>query len=319
LSDHGFRACARKWDRYAGRQMKPILRFLLLASCAWVVAISVRAQMIWQAPSNGYGGNYASEFSTTFGSAMKEYGGVSGDISTLQARAGFTGQWSPNEKLAISAGVGWDYYGIDKPAGVPLPAAVDGLALRLGAHYRFTDKWSIRLELRPGLYSDFVDISWEDFNLPATIALAYQFNTNLLAVLGVSVNFRSDLATIGGPGVWWRFARDWALNLILPNPSLDYYLNRQITLFAGGEIKAGGYRVAEDFGRKNGVPELDNDIFSYREIRVGAGLRYRIHRAMQLRIAGGYTVDRRFEYRTADLELRTEDAPYVEASLSGSF
>ena len=70
----------------------------------------------------------------------------------------------------------------------------------------------------------------------------------------------------------WKFAPQWVLNAVLPTPRLEYAATHNITLFAGGDIKANTFRVDDRFGLRNGDRSLNNAWLSYEELRAGAGL-----------------------------------------------
>src|SRR5205085_12518626 len=129
----------------------------------------------------------------------------------------------------------------------PLPERGYVTALLLGGDWQINEKWALHADIRPGLYTDFEDISFADFNAPFIAALSYRVSSNFLAVLGLGVNLRSDLGTIGGPGIRWRFADQWTLNLILPKPVIEFAVAPAVTLYGGGEWRSFSFRTAEDF------------------------------------------------------------------------
>ena len=298
----------------------PVMRSVLMVLALASAPLSWSQMMpFWQPMGQGVAGSYFGEVSMSLDSRLRQGNGWGDDASAFNARAGYTTLFSSKPTYSWGLGVQGDYFHFGIPDGFPLPEDVYSAAVRISSNWQFAENWTLRVDARPGLYSDFRDISWDDVNAPFLVAVGYQINPDLLLMLGLNVNFRSDLATVGGPGVMWRFAEGWTLNLILPRPHVSYALTSKATVFAGGELKAGGFRVGDDFGQDFGRPDLDNDTLSYREIRVGGGLRYEITRALRLLVEGGYAVDRRWEYRRADQTFRTEDAPYFQVGLNGSF
>lgn len=138
-------------------------------------------------------------------------------------------------------------------------------------------------------------------------------------MFGLTFNYRSQYPVFGGVGLRWKFAEHWTLALLLPKPSVEYTVNEHLTLFAGGGISGGAFRVAKDFGNKDGQPKLNNSDVTYREMRVGSGARYRFNEHITLTADAGWMIDRRFEFDNGDLLLNGDGAPYVRVGVSGSF
>jgi hypothetical protein len=200
-----------------------------------------------------------------------------------------------------------------------LPQDLHGAALSLSAQWVPADRWWVQVDVRPGLYSDWADLSGEDINAPALVAVGYEIRTNLVLVAGININFWSRLATVGGPGVTWQIDRAWRLNLVLPKPVLEFTPRRDWSCYAGGEIRGGSYRLGENFGTAQGRAEFNGDKFAYRELRVLGGVRWSPNRSFRLAVEGGYAADREFEFREADWEFRVDGAPYIQVLTSGSF
>ncbi len=279
----------------------------------------VIGQPIWQQPGREGVDSYHAEATYTGAGGLEGDGWRGGEVDVFSARAGYGRGFPVGTNWVVTVGGVWDGTWFGVPGGAPLPEAVTVLALRAGVHWRASDRWSVLLDARPGIYSDFEDVSWRDVNVPVLVGVGYQLNTNVLAVLGVNVNAWSRLATIGGPGVMWRFAEGWRLTLILPRPSIDWSVGRGWTVFAGGEIRGGGWRVAEAFGREHGDASLDGDTVGYREIRVGGGVRWALGPWMRASLESGYALDREFEFRDAERTLDVDGAPYVQFSVGGVF
>lgn len=288
---------------------------------AWLLTggMALRAQPIWQATEGRPGWSYGVEASYTADSTLKRGSKDLGDLNTTLVRASVTSVIPQTQALSWGIGPVFEYGRFDAPEAASMPSDVYMGALRLNANLRFAERWGFRMETRPGLYSDLEDVSWDDFNAPVFLAATYQVNTNLLLALGININFRSDLATIGGPGVRWRFAEDWTLNLVLPRPTLDYAISRQWSVYGGGEWRGGAYRVAKDFGTRRGEPELDDNDFSYRELRALGGVRFEPVRQFRIALEAGYAFEKKSEFRQADVTLKGDGAPFVQVLFGGRF
>jgi hypothetical protein len=282
-------------------------------------ALSATAQRPPAQDAGGFGGSYAVEFSHSPDAALNRGNTDLGDLNASWLRAGYSVNFSTRPNYSWSVGVQWDYATFDAPAAAPVPEEIHGLALRLVSNWRLNDRWSLRSDLRPGLYTDFEDISGGDFNVPVTVALGYEVNSDLQLLFAVNVDVRREFPVVGGPGVIWRFAEGWRLLLVIPRPQIEFTASERVTLFVGGEMRAMAIRVAEDFGTNAGNPTLNDDQVTYREMRVGGGVRFDLSRLLRLTVEGGYAIDRRFEFDRGNLLLNGDGAPFFSVGLSGSY
>lgn len=212
-------------------------------------------------------------------------------------------------------GVNWQRFDFSKPAGAPLPGSLQSAAVVLGADWQINDRWHVRGELLPGIYSDFHDFSAADFNAPLLGEISYRFNPRLEVGVQFNLDALRDSPFVAIPGVRWRFADQWVLALWLPRPQLEFHPNDRWTAFGGLELTGGSYRVARDFGNASGRPRLNGQPVDYREVRVGGGLRYVFGKRFAAELAGGWTIERQFDFHRQDLKLKSDGAPYVQFSV----
>lgn len=242
-----------------------------------------------------------------------------GDMTALMTRVAVPFRIASSERFEWSTGIEWQRWSFGLPQGAAVPNSLQTVNATIGAQWNFADSWTARVELQPGVYSDFEDISGGDFNAPGKLGLIWKVNPTLQLVAQVGVDVRRSNPVLGGIGARWQFADDWTLSLLLPRPQLEYRLVPSTTLFAGASILGGTFRVADDLGTRTGRPELNSQDLEYREIRIGAGVRTRLGDRVTLQAEGGWAVDRRFHYDDANLLLNGDGAPYVGASLSVAF
>jgi hypothetical protein len=266
-----------------------------------------------------FGGSYSLEFSHSTDAALNRGNTVLGDLDASWLRAGYSVRFDTSPSYSWSVGLQWDHARFYAPAGAPVPEDIYGLSVRLISNWRVNERWFVRSDLRPGLYTDFEDISGGDFNVPVTVAVGYEVNPDLQVLFAVNVDLRREFPVVGGPGVIWRFADGWRLSLLIPRPQIEFTASESVTLFAGGELRATAIRVAEDFGTTVGNPVLNDDQVTYRELRVGGGVRWDLNRLFRLTVEGGYALDRRFEFDRGNVLLNGDGAPYFTVGVSGSY
>ncbi len=243
-----------------------------------------------------------------------------GDADSIHNHVNYVATFRVTEKIHGRAGFDWDRHSFGLPDGTPLPNTLQQTSLRLGFDAELSDKWVMRLEASPGIYSDFQDISGKDFNAPVILGFSYFVNSRLQWVFGLSADFRREIPVLPGAGVRWQFADDWTLNFILPNPKLEYQIDPTLSIFIGADLLGGTYAVSEKQGNGIGQPNLNNEIIEYTEARVGGGLEYKFHPAVSLQAEAGAVVYRKFSYENENLNVKADEpVPYGAISVKATF
>jgi len=220
----------------------------------------------------------------------------------------------------LRLGLDAERFSFGLPNGAPLPNTLQSTAVVIGADIELADSWLMRAEISPGIYSDFKDISGDDVDVPMIVGASYLVNENLQWAFGISIDPRRDMPVLPGAGVRWKFADQWTLNFILPKPRLEYEASEKLTLYAGGDIKSGSYRVDQNFGTNHGRPNLNNASVDYTEVRGGVGMSWRICPTLRVEVEGGGMVYRQFDYHDAGFHLKNNGiAPYGQLALKANF
>lgn len=252
-----------------------------------------------------------------------EFSGDSAGVSEWTAEMQYVAIMPMGSSAYFRAGVGYDSYWFSGAAGLPVPPSLQELTLVLGADVSLSDHWLMRVEVMPGIYSDFADIGWEDFNAPFNMGFTYLVNDRLQWAFGFQMNFMSDLPIVGGAGVRWQVSDYWTLNLMVPRPRIEYKAAEGLTLFAGCEFRGGSFRVAEDFGEGLDREELNGALIDYREYRTGAGLSWLAHQGEGLELSvdlqGGVAFGREFDFHRTSIDLDSDAAPYASIGAKAKF
>jgi hypothetical protein len=244
-----------------------------------------------------------------------------GEISEISSSASFVLSAQIRESALLRLGVEWQRYSFNPDAGAPIPDALYSLNLAIGADVQISPAVLLRIEAHPGIYTDWSNISWQDFNVPFEIAGTYFVSSNLLFIAGVYVDVNADTPVFPVLGVHWKVSDKWVIEGVPPRPQLQYLLSDQVTLFAGADLRQTTYRVGEHFGQSSGIRKLNDAILEYSEIRAGAGLTWKVTKFVDLDVEGGCTPYRRFEFPRADgFKVKSEDlVPYLRVALSAKF
>lgn len=227
----------------------------------------------------------------------------------------------PRTKIGIlRLGGEYEIYDFDIAEGLQVPDRLQSAAFVVGLDTKFSDSLLFRIEGKPGFYyAD--DLEGEDFNVPFIVGGTYLYSSTLQFVFGVGVDLESQYGALPGGGIRWKFAPQWVLNATVPTPRLEYEINRNLTFYVGGELRGKTFRVDDDFvGDITEPGNLNNAVLSYREIRTGGGVAWRLGEACQLTVEGGYVPYREFDYHRADIRYKSRGgAPYASISLNASF
>ena len=227
----------------------------------------------------------------------------------------------PRTKIGIlRLGAEYDLYDFDIPEGAQVPDRLQSAVLIVGLDTKFSDSLLVRLEAKPGyFFAD--DLEGEDFNVPFVLGGTYLYSSTLQFVFGVGVDFEGEYPVLPGGGVRWKFAPQWVLNATLPTPRLEYEMNRNLTIYAGADLRSKNFRVDNDFvGDASEPGNLNNAILNYTEIRTGGGLTWKLGGGCKLSVEGGYVPRREFDYHRADIRYKSEGgAPYGSISLNAVF
>lgn len=243
-----------------------------------------------------------------------------GRISEQNSSFRYVSSKELTEKTTLRFGGTWQRFSFGLPQTVPLPNALQSVSALIGVDRKFSDQWSMRLDVEPGIYSDFQDISFDDINAPVLVGFSYSVNDDLRWFFGFSADARRDIPVLPGAGVRWKFADQWTLMFILPKPRIEYELNEALKVYFGGEIKAGTYQVAKNFGNQFNRSNLNNAAVDFTEFRIGPGLSWKFLPGMRLEVEGGYMPYREFNFHEANVSVvSSQGAPYGQVAIKASF
>lgn len=296
------------------------LPLLTLASSALFFApFSPHAQIAPAPAGIGFTHKSTSEFSYVANSDIK-LGSVNlGEIDTTHSRLRYGASFQTSDSYSWRIGMEWERHSFGLPNGSMLPNTLNSIALNLGDSWKVNDKWMLQFEADPGIYSDLEDVGIEDFNAPLSFRALYFHRPNLIWTLAVIGNIKSEFPIVGGVGVRWLPTDRVTVDILLPRPQISYKLNDKSRIFAGGEFKGGGYRVAENFGTRVGRPDLNDQDLTYREVRVGAGIDWKITPKISAIVEGGWVIDRRFAFQDRDLQFNGDGAGFFQIAIKGSY
>ncbi|MFZ3376561.1 MAG: DUF6268 family outer membrane beta-barrel protein [Chthoniobacterales bacterium] len=227
---------------------------------------------------------------------------------------------TPRIKLGVlRLGVEWERFSFGFSDRAPLPDTLQALSLVVGLDTQLSDSILLRFQAQPGFYGT-DNFESEDVNVPFVIGGTYIYSPNLQFVLGVGIDVERKVPVLPGGGVRWKIARQWVVDAVLPTPRLEFQLNKDLTLYAGGTLKETNFRVGDRFGSTRGIPRLNQAVLTYSEVRTGAGADWKVSSVMTLSAEAGYQPYRDFDFYRADVRYHQDGgAPYGTISVHGEF
>ncbi len=246
-----------------------------------------------------------------------------GNITEISSSADFVLSAQVSDKALFRLGVEWQLYSFDpSSSSAAIPNSVQGLDLAIGADLQVSPAVLLRIEAHPGIYSEFIDTTWKDFNVPFEIAGTYFVSSRLLIIGGLHVDVNANTPVFPVVGVHWKVSDKWVIDGVAPRPQLQYLVSDALTLFAGADLRETTFRMDPQFGQARGMPQLNNAILDYFEIRAGGGLTWKVSKNIDFEVEGGCAPYRRFDYpRVEDgYKVKSEDwSPYIRVGLTAKF
>ncbi|MCE0521666.1 MAG: DUF6268 family outer membrane beta-barrel protein [Methylacidiphilales bacterium] len=275
------------------------------------------------------------EGSYTGNTTIKQGNATLGGVSEINSHLNYVVSPQIKDGVLLRFGVDTERNSFGLFSGAPLPNTLQSVNAIIGADIAIGDKIIMRVELHPGIYSDFVDVTGSDFDMPVQIGGTYLWSKDFQIIFGIQVDLKSNYPVIGLPGFRWQFADKWVLSAIPPKPQLQYQVAKGLTLYTGAEILAGTYHLNNEFGTNHGhgpgTPnsQFNGNICDFTEVRVGAGFTWSFTPNLKLDVSGGYVPFREFDihpdqigYNVHVTEFHSDignGAPYGEVGISGSF
>ena len=231
-----------------------------------------------------------------------------------------------NEQWSLSVGGLYNNFLFDlgNPNPFPRIPLVDNLGTlgaTFGFVYKASPRFSILAEVSPDFSGDLNRLTTRDFQIGGMFAVRYApyGDDRLFFLLGVRAKSDAQLVVFPVAGVRWQPSDVLTVNLTAPRPEIDYKLTRRITLFADGQFNGGDFRVPDSTGTAIGRPQFNNAVLTYREIRLGGGVRLKLLPFAAVQTEAGEALGRDFDYYRIHENLRVNNAPYVDTRLMFSF
>ncbi|MCM0080565.1 DUF6268 family outer membrane beta-barrel protein [Geomonas sp. Red32] len=198
--------------------------------------------------------------------------------------------------------------------GVPIPGQIATLHFGTGLRYRPNDRWSFVTLVTPALYK-FSDVGGNDIGISGAATAIWNYSRSVKYAFGIIVAPDSDIRVLPVAGVDWAINDLFDLRLMFPKPRLIYTPGGHWRVHAGADFNMATFRTGNTLGTSIGLPQYNDALATYRDIRTGAGIGYRFRKALTVEAEGGYSVNRQLDYRRLGQRVEFDPAPYASFSL----
>jgi hypothetical protein len=268
------------------------------------------------------------------GSATKFDGTKLGDSDAVNYKLQVGTRVFLNEKWFLSLGLVSDnfslqpvsgalppgfFLGLPPPvSGAPIPADIHTLRLGAGLGYRWNEKWTFNVLLSPSLYR-LEGLRGDDLGISGGVLARYQVKPSLTLSFGLFGAPDSDIPVMPIAGLRWLINDHYTLDVGMPKTRLSYRMEPKWAVYGGLDLNGAVFRANEDLGTKAGLPQYNNAMATYRDIRLGVGTSYELMKRLHAELEAGYSVYREIDYFRIDDTVRFEPALYIRLGLNVRF
>lgn len=226
-----------------------------------------------------------------------------------------TGNWYAHAGLAYGR---FDF----GDTNAPVPDHLQKMAAVVGIDYMKGADLGAFLQFRPGFYTeDHIGIA--SFDCPILVGRFWILQPDKLYLLtGAYASFlRGGFPVLPLVGVVWKPNDQFRVMGVLPEPRAIYTVNKQLEIWAGGELAGGAFRTDhhDEFDNIRHVDKLSGTQVDYSDYRAGVGLTYALTNQIGLDLGGGCAIQRAFNFHRAGEYYRTDPAPYVRFEFTAKF
>jgi len=242
-----------------------------------------------------------------------------GDINEQSGIIGLLGSKRLDEGCVGIVGANWQIFTFGFNGSMPLPDNLQGLNAIFGGDFEISPEWFMRIQVEPGIYGTWNYINWHNVNMPAVFAWTNILNAEFQWFIALRADVFQFFPVIPVPGIRWQPTREWLFNLSAPKPTVNYMLEEDVNLFAGGEILGLTARLPSNDSASYENKSLSGELINYFEARVGAGVNWGFTDGVSLQGEAGAMVWRTFDLPRMNESIRSTMAPYAQISVRGVF
>lgn len=203
--------------------------------------------------------------------------------------------------------------------GLPIPDSIHMMEIGSGLAYRPNERWMWMACINAQLYK-FDDIGSDDIGISGGLMGEWQYSQAMKWVFGVMYQPNNSMPLIPMVGGEWQINDEWQLLLTFPQPRLVFSPDDKWSFHVGMDLILGTtFRTTDTFGNSTGLSKFNNQLGSYSDTRIGAGIGYQLNKSLRLEVEGGMSMGRSVEYEDIDEKVKFDSAPYFRLGLRYEF
>ncbi len=257
------------------------------------------------------------EMDYTFSSNFYDVNGNFGHGDSLYNDFSYAHRFLITGKWYFRAGVEYERFDFGGPDN-GLPDHLQTVHALLAVEYVVHDHAGAGIEIDPGPYfqnnirGDTIDIPWKAFvSFPLK-------KDKIFGVIGVGGAINQNPVVAPGGGLIWLFTDKFRLEGVFPKPALVYNLTDDWEFRILGNLFYESFRT-DDVITPERKLQVHNAWVQYSEDRVGVLAKYSGFKPFNIKLGGGYTVKRDFDFFRAEASAKTRPAPYVQVEIEARF
>lgn len=219
--------------------------------------------------------------------------GSGDDLGIFSLALSETAEFPRFEGFSVTPRFGVHY--LDGPVRTDLPARVYDTSVAFRWFNKVNEKWSYELEVAPGVYSDFKNVTSDSLRITGKGLAYYVHSRSKQFVMGVVYLDREDIMLLPAAGMIMWFSEGSRLELIFPKPKFTYRIEKDEAkerwLYVSGEFGGGSW------GIRRGTAGVD-DIATYSDLRLIGGVETKHTNGMISQFEIGYVFSRKLEYKS---------------------
>jgi hypothetical protein len=222
-----------------------------------------------------------------------------------------TGKWY------FRAGVEYERFDFDGTNN-GLPDHLQTVHALLALEYVVHDHAGAGIEIDPGPYFQ-NNITGDSIDIPWKVFVSFPLKKDkIFGVIGLGGSLYQNPIVAPGGGLIWLFTDKFRLEGVFPKPALVYNPTDDWEFRILGNLFYESFRT-DDVITPERKLQVHNAIVQYSEDRVGVQARYSGFKPFKIKLGGGCTVKRDFDFYRAEASAKTRPAPYVQVEIEAKF
>ncbi len=257
------------------------------------------------------------ELDYTGGSSFYDDHGKFGHGDSLYNDFSYAHRFLITGKWYFRAGVEYERFDFDGTNN-GLPDHLQTVHALFALEYVVHDHAGAGIEIDPGLFFQ-NDVHGNDFDIPAKAFVTFPLKKDkIFAVIGVGFAFNQNPIVSPGGGIIWLFTDHLRLEGVFPKPALVYNPSDNWEFRIFGNLVYESFRT-DDVITPERKLQVHNAWVQYSEDRAGVQVKYSGLKPFEIKLGGGVTVRREFDFFRAEASAKTRPAPFVNFELAAKF